>query len=297
MVSALDLHTLTPMATCSVHVGIVGLAWETYTFSVCCARTEARSQLEGKKGVIMEQQDPRVTVAMSILDDVAEEREGTRWPQDHLEREMAVKRAFRNDFRAARKKINEARKDGVDVTGALARLLREQGMAECISALGPGPKWTVHLSALRAANLFEKSLQHEENPDVRYILGITYTRTLGLGARGKALRNLLIAEEHGDDQIRFEATKEIARAEARSRFGCFIATACYGSAEHPDVITLRAFRDDVLLEHRLGKLLVSIYYEVGPLLARVLHYAPTAARIVRRYLLAPLSSAIDRHRR
>lgn len=52
-----------------------------------------------------------------------------------------------------------------------------------------------------------------------------------------------------------------------SQGDCFIATAVYESKHHPDVETLRLFRDQVLLRYTVGKYFVFVYYKVGPYLA------------------------------
>ena len=49
--------------------------------------------------------------------------------------------------------------------------------------------------------------------------------------------------------------------------GCFIATAVYSSYDAPEVLELRRFRDNVLLESTIGTKLVKIYYAVSPTLA------------------------------
>lgn len=46
--------------------------------------------------------------------------------------------------------------------------------------------------------------------------------------------------------------------------GCYVATAVYGSYDCPQVWTLRRFRDDCLLAHKVGRLLVKVYYAVSP---------------------------------
>lgn len=52
--------------------------------------------------------------------------------------------------------------------------------------------------------------------------------------------------------------------------GCFVATAVYGSYNHPDVIELRRFRDEILHDSMCGSALVSLYYRYGPVFARYL---------------------------
>ena len=48
---------------------------------------------------------------------------------------------------------------------------------------------------------------------------------------------------------------------------CFVATAVYGSYDHPIVKILRKFRDEFILEVPGGKVLVDAYYAAGPKLA------------------------------
>ncbi len=71
--------------------------------------------------------------------------------------------------------------------------------------------------------------------------------------------------------------------------GCFIATACYGDFDHPDVLAFRRFRDDRLLPSPAGRLCVKGYYAVSPAIARRLGDAPRLAGMVRRRVLRPLA--------
>lgn len=67
---------------------------------------------------------------------------------------------------------------------------------------------------------------------------------------------------------------------------CFIATATFQSEDAPQVVTLREFRDHVLLKYRMGMGLVDFYYEVSPNLAAIIEkYA--GLRKVFRTLLSP----------
>jgi len=77
--------------------------------------------------------------------------------------------------------------------------------------------------------------------------------------------------------------------------GCFIATACYGSTETPEVLMLRRFRDESLLTSAIGRWFVLIYYKVSPLIARQLVAHPKTAKMVRTWLLDPVTRLIGKH--
>lgn len=55
---------------------------------------------------------------------------------------------------------------------------------------------------------------------------------------------------------------------------CFVATCAYGNANHPDVVYLRLYRDNVLFQTVLGRHFISLYYRFGPYLARRLQPYP-----------------------
>lgn len=55
----------------------------------------------------------------------------------------------------------------------------------------------------------------------------------------------------------------------QSSGGCYIATMVYKDYDHPQVLKLRRFRDDVLLQNILGKLFVILYYQVSPIFVRI----------------------------
>lgn len=68
-------------------------------------------------------------------------------------------------------------------------------------------------------------------------------------------------------QLSAMGTPKQASVGSTSKGGCYIATACYGSFDHPDVIVLRRFRDAVLLKSAVGRLVVRVYYGLSPSLA------------------------------
>ena len=76
-------------------------------------------------------------------------------------------------------------------------------------------------------------------------------------------------------------------AQAPKKSGCFVATACYGSPDCPEVLVLRHFRDEHLLPSSFGNWLVRLYCKCSPPLARVLRGHPTLRKMVRAFVVAP----------
>jgi len=58
--------------------------------------------------------------------------------------------------------------------------------------------------------------------------------------------------------------------EAGKKGGCFIATAAYGSQLHPHLDILRDFRDTYLMQTKLGRVLVDLYYNYSPYIAEII---------------------------
>jgi hypothetical protein len=78
--------------------------------------------------------------------------------------------------------------------------------------------------------------------------------------------------------------------------GCFVATACYGDFDAPEVLALRQFRDNRLLTTSLGKIFVAVYYSTSPFLVRVIAKSARLKKIVRLFLLQPIVKKIQRHK-
>lgn len=83
---------------------------------------------------------------------------------------------------------------------------------------------------------------------------------------------------------RVENTDDLAGTKSGK---CFIATACYGCYDAPEVLVLRNFRDTKLLTSYSGKLLVKLYYTLSPGLARRIEKSDNLKRVVRK-LLGPV---------
>jgi hypothetical protein len=52
--------------------------------------------------------------------------------------------------------------------------------------------------------------------------------------------------------------------------GCYIATTVYGNYNHPIVIDLRLFRDEILKKYFIGRKFINFYYKVSPDLSNII---------------------------
>lgn len=78
------------------------------------------------------------------------------------------------------------------------------------------------------------------------------------------------------------------KVQSNSKNGCFIATACYGNFDAKEVILFRKYRDEVLIRHTVGKLLIRIYYLFGPGLAKSISKSEYLKQFVRMRILNPI---------
>ena len=68
---------------------------------------------------------------------------------------------------------------------------------------------------------------------------------------------------------------------------CFIATACFGSADCAEVLVLRTYRDRVLRSSCFGQWFIAIYYRCSPIVAQWLTRHPLPRRIARKLVVDP----------
>lgn len=77
---------------------------------------------------------------------------------------------------------------------------------------------------------------------------------------------------------------------------CFIATACYGNYDAREVLLLREYRNDVLLNYNLGFYFVRMYYYVSPPIANLISKSEILKQITRSLLL-PIIRHLEKEKR
>lgn len=101
---------------------------------------------------------------------------------------------------------------------------------------------------------------------------------------------------HQQAQALYEAVTEASPLTRRDR-RCFIATAAMGDGDAPEVETLRAFRDDVLMKSSAGRLVVGAYYRISPPIADVIAGSRPMMALVRHAIVRPLAGLVSGGRR
>lgn len=81
---------------------------------------------------------------------------------------------------------------------------------------------------------------------------------------------------------------EVKKKPVPSSGWCFIATACSGSYDHPDVLILRQLRDDYLLKRDWGRRFVQTYYHRSPPIADFISQRKMIRTSVSLLLIKPL---------
>ena len=94
--------------------------------------------------------------------------------------------------------------------------------------------------------------------------------------------------------INVNSNSQKTESNMKRNSGCFIATAVYGSYNAPEVLILRKFRNEILLNSMLGKQFVKFYYFVSPPFSRYLKTTKVLKKFIRDNILTPFVQYIDR---
>jgi hypothetical protein len=123
------------------------------------------------------------------------------------------------------------------------------------------------------------------------------------GLKVSVLGSATSAKDKADREKTLQAFLDCLSPEQRAQItiqseksGCFIATACFGFYDAPEVRILRRFRDEVMAGSQTGRRLIKIYYRVSPPLARILDQSPWMRWMIRTLCLRPLVWWIARTR-
>lgn len=138
----------------------------------------------------------------------------------------------------------------------------------------------------------KKAIKHMEQviriaPEVakyHIALGMLYDKA---GKRDLAIKQIDQAVQLDPDNIEYK--KELDRVQSESKKGCFIATEVYGSNNAHEVIIFKAFRDDVLLQTKIGHYFTKGYYILSPRLAMFISHSTIFKNFIKKIALDPIA--------
>ncbi len=150
-----------------------------------------------------------------------------------------------------------------------------------------------------AATALEAGLGSKPDPET--LVKLLELRVLQLEIKKARYVAELLLKIDPEGEFGAKATEWLQRFDSdpklKDRGKCFIATASCGAEDHPDVLTLQRFRDEVLLGHPGGRSLVDAYYRISPPIARAIEHRPTLQSLVRTLVVHPAAKLVERRRR
>ena len=211
----------------------------------------------------------------------------------HLVNAYEAKGFPREDYPAAVQAFDEA----VKFTSSFPRVLAmitwfEYAMAICTVNNG-GPLKNLSSSALEH---FVRVLEQSQSvyntlpEDSKQALSLDDYPNLFRSNFNEARR---VQMQRGKNTAARSPTSSRASQAAKSG-GCFVATAASGDPFAPEVIALSAFRDDVLLTTRIGRVFVHLYHAVSPAIAGVIARSSARRRFAMVVIVKPAVWLVDR---
>jgi hypothetical protein len=123
--------------------------------------------------------------------------------------------------------------------------------------------------------------------DQGYRHGARSTQDQARGAR-EAERERQKRDQEFQDRLAAQQQKQTQAAKP-----CFVATAAFGNCDAPEVIFLRAYRDESLSRNALGRAFIQTYYVISPSLAAVIAKSELLRAVVRKFFLQPTIFLLD----
>jgi hypothetical protein len=148
----------------------------------------------------------------------------------------------------------------------------------------------LHNNGLRAGSLIEQSLSRLTEQQAQNLMSKAGEEALRLEVKNREqnmdyLAGKKVMEDHievfatlekGGRTTRQSVTSDIKtgagnmRIESKSGATCFVASIAYGDPNHPGVMFLRGYRDNILSKSKTGQAFIEWYWVYGPKLANVI---------------------------
>lgn len=244
----------------------------------------------------------QLQLAMSYLTDVEAQTQQISPNEHSIQRDDKANKIEKGDLARAFKEIEKAKTQGVsasDIAVVLSLAYFQKGMLAMAVLSGKlYEASTAKKYKRKAEEAFTNSINSSPSAEAYYNLGLSHLSIKAAVNKEAATAAFRQAAEL-DPALNIQVQKQIGQMEdiptgfnAWRRDHCFVATACYGSLEHPDVVVFRQWRDRVLLPSVVGRLVVRFYYMVSPPVAVRIAKLPRLANAIRRYILSPIAGKL-----
>lgn len=91
-------------------------------------------------------------------------------------------------------------------------------------------------------------------------------------------------------------SKSSSKNSSNNSSDCFILTAVYNDAYHPNVLFMRKYRDQRLNKFLLGKMFISAYYKLGPVLAKRIENKKIIKIIIKKWINILVSYLMSKYK-
>ena len=119
----------------------------------------------------------------------------------------------------------------------------------------------------------------------QYNIGLMYKNGIGVSIDYKiATEWLQMAANQGYASAKDVLQHLYSQAENNQSNSCFIATAVFIDPMSPEVVMLRAFRNNHLSQFFIGKIFIKSYYKIGPGAARLVKKSRILQNIIKTIL-------------
>jgi hypothetical protein len=151
-------------------------------------------------------------------------------------------------------------------------------------------RWNTERS--KTQSVAQKKAMENLNPTDKKILELCEQKGLVEACKFYMDENKIDAKENTKAvETSMKYVQGLAKAygiKVKSSGGCFIATACYGDYNAPEVLILRNYRDTKLYYSKSGQMFVKFYYFTSPFFARIISQSEFLKSVTRKYLVEPI---------
>jgi tetratricopeptide (TPR) repeat protein len=147
-----------------------------------------------------------------------------------------------------------------------------------------------------AKKYYERALElattDEQKAEIYYRYAL-FARTSFMGNKQLSIENFEKAINYAgeESELGLICAAELEKTKQK-KSGCFIATAVYGTPYAKEVVLLKEFRDNWLLNYYFGRIFVKFYYSISPTIANKISKSNILKVITKSTVIIPLIKVV-----